>query len=116
MRLAILLDVADHPGSTTTEVRKRIDKPRATVDRQLQSLHMLGLLDCNEDENFAGNGTRWRYSLVSGVDPDVLTITRKVTDYTQEHKKRRGAIPTSHISGNSPPPSADGTLSLEESL
>jgi hypothetical protein len=41
LRLAILDDIATNPGSTTREVRQRLEKPRATVDRQLQSLHML---------------------------------------------------------------------------
>jgi DNA-binding transcriptional ArsR family regulator len=72
MRLAILLDLADHPSSTTTDVRKRIDKPRSTVDRQLQSLHMLGLLVLDEDDEFKGNGKRWLYSLATCVDPGVL--------------------------------------------
>ncbi|CAN5787134.1 hypothetical protein BH18ACT2_BH18ACT2_08080 [soil metagenome] len=106
LRLAILLDVAAHPRSTTTEVRKRIDKPRASVDRQLQSLHMLGLLDCEEPESYSGKGTQWRYSVSDGVDPSVLdpTITRFVTNYTQGHKKERGEtpFPTTHISGDGP--------------
>ena len=33
-----------HPAAARPEVRKRLDKPRATVDRQLQALHMLGVL------------------------------------------------------------------------
>jgi len=70
MRLSILLDVAAHPGSTTTDVRKRIDKPRSTVDRQLQALHILGLVEVDEVDG--GNGVRWMYRLADGIDPDVL--------------------------------------------
>ena len=33
LRLAILLDVAAHPASSTTDVGKRLDKPRSTEDR-----------------------------------------------------------------------------------
>ncbi len=107
LRLAILLDVATHPGSTTTEVRRRIDKPRATVDRQLQSLHMLGLLDCTENESCSGHGTQWRYSVSNGFNADALnpkTIPRNVTNYTQGHEKERSERPfaTTHISGDGP--------------
>ncbi|HZK37200.1 MAG TPA: DUF3854 domain-containing protein [Aeromicrobium sp.] len=74
LRLAILDDVAANPESTTAEVRKRIDKPRATVDRQLQALHMLGVLTVAEEEGvWAGKpATFWKYSLTDGIDPDVL--------------------------------------------
>ena len=50
LRLAIIDDIADHPWSTPTEVRKRLGKPRATVDRQLQALHILGVADLEEIE------------------------------------------------------------------
>jgi len=105
MRLAILLDVAEHQGATTSQVRKRIGKPRSTVDRQLQSLNMLGLLDCIEDEEHTGRGSSWRYSLADGVDPDVLTITKFVSEYAYGHKKekREGSISPTHISGDGPP-------------
>lgn len=74
LRLAIIDDVADRPGSSTAEVRKRVGKPRATVDRQLQALHMLGVLDCEEqDVKWAGrDGVRWSYSLADGIDPHAL--------------------------------------------
>ena len=45
LRLAIIDDLAAHPYSTPTDVRKRLGKPRATVDRQLQALHMLDVVD-----------------------------------------------------------------------
>ncbi len=74
LRLAILDDVAAHPDSTTSEVRRRLAKPRSTVDRQLQALHILGVLACDEEEvEWTGRGaTRWRYSLAKGVDPNAL--------------------------------------------
>jgi uncharacterized membrane protein len=50
IRLQIIDDLAQHAGSTATDVRRRLNKPRATVDRQLQSLHMLGVLDVAEEE------------------------------------------------------------------
>jgi hypothetical protein len=74
LRLAILDDVAAHPGSCTKDVRQRIGKPRATVDRQLQALHMLEVLSCEETETrHAGRpATLWRYQLAAGINPDVL--------------------------------------------
>ena len=51
LRLAILADVAAHPDTLTRACRERLGKPRATVDRQLQALHMLGVLTCTEEEH-----------------------------------------------------------------
>lgn len=74
LRLAILDDVARFPGTLTRDVRRRLGKPRSTVDRQLQSLHMLGVLGCDEEEmeTFGRPVTLWRYHLADGIDPDVL--------------------------------------------
>jgi hypothetical protein len=81
LRLAILDDVAANPESTTADVRKRIGKPRATVDRQLQALHMLGVLEVDEEERvWAGKAaTVWRYRVADGIDPDALS-TKSVPD------------------------------------
>ena len=74
LRLAIIDDVAKYPESSTQEIRKRLAKPRATVDRQLQALHMLGVLDCDEQEmHLAGKDvTRWYYRLSDGIEPTAL--------------------------------------------
>ncbi|WP_185994854.1 ArsR family transcriptional regulator [Nocardioides campestrisoli] len=72
LRLAVLVDLHANPGSTTQEVRRRIDKPRATVDRTLQALHMLGLATLQELEQ-GPTRTVWRYSLARDVDIDALT-------------------------------------------
>ncbi|MGW5339172.1 hypothetical protein ACWEQD_12205 [Rhodococcus pyridinivorans] len=72
LRLAIVDDLAMHPESSTTEVRKRLGKPRSTVDRQLQALHMLEVLECEEENTSNGSGTVWRYSLADGIDPHTL--------------------------------------------
>lgn len=77
LRLAIVDDLAALPEKTTTaDIRKRIDKPRNTVDRQLQALHMLGVLTVNEEETtIAGRDViRWHYSLADGIDPSALTL------------------------------------------
>lgn len=70
LRLAIIDDLSKNPGSTTTDVRKRIGKPRTTVDRQLQALDMLDVLDCTEEER--PERSRWFYSLADGIDPEAL--------------------------------------------
>lgn len=74
LRLALIDDVAAHPGTSTKEARRRLEKPRTTVDRQLQSLHMLGVLVCDEEETerFGKETTVWRYRLADGIRPDVL--------------------------------------------
>lgn len=78
LRLSIVDDLAAHPDSTTAEVRKRLGMPRATVDRQLQALHMLGVLEVDEQEGeHRGQAvTRWRYTLSGAVDPAALDVSR----------------------------------------
>lgn len=88
LRLAILDDVAEHPASTATEVRRRLDNPRATVDRQLQSLHILGVLCCDESERDGGKGITWRYTLEPGTDPSALRPSPDLSPHTLEHSKR----------------------------
>ncbi|MBB0990218.1 ArsR family transcriptional regulator [Dietzia sp. SLG510A3-30A2] len=73
LRLAIIDDVSVNPRAATKEVRKRLDKPRTTVDRQLQALHLLGVLTVFEDESMSG-GITWRYSLGEGIDPTALHV------------------------------------------
>ncbi|MGK2880440.1 MAG: hypothetical protein ACSLE6_06465 [Mycobacterium sp.] len=74
LRLAIIDHLAAHPGDGTSDVRKRLDKPHTTVDRQLRSLHMLGVITCSESD---GRDQRrgWSYRLNDGVRPDALALT-----------------------------------------
>ena len=72
LRLAIIEDLAGYPHSSTSEVRKRLDEPRNTVDRQLQALHILGVVTVDEEEYSADGRSRWFYTLADGVDPSVL--------------------------------------------
>jgi hypothetical protein len=76
LRLAVLVDVSAHPKSRTSDVRKRLQKPRNTIDRELQALHILGLL-VQEEALAPGAGEiggGWLYSLTPEVDPNVLSI------------------------------------------
>jgi hypothetical protein len=74
LRLAILDDIAAHPKSQTYDVRRRLGKPRATVDRQLQALHILNVLTCDEEEGWYGGKpvNKWLYRLARGISPTVL--------------------------------------------
>lgn len=112
LRLAIIDDIAANPDSSTAEVRKRIGKPRATTDRQLQALHMLGVLECDEEEaTWAGRDvTRWTYRLAEGIEPGALN-PKSVPDLAvhtpNPHRSREGdpgglRIPTAK-SGTVPP-------------
>lgn len=85
IRLEILEDVAANPWTPLREVVKRVDKPRSTVDRQLQALHLLGLVTVDEEVTTGGlalkETTTWRYTLANGVDvaaiADPTTTTKK---------------------------------------
>ena len=78
LRLSVLLDVADHPDSRTSEVTKRLQSPRSTIDRTLQELHLLGLVVVDE----ADDGRGWHYTLASSVDEHAVTLLRPITGKT----------------------------------
>jgi hypothetical protein len=72
LRLAIIDDLSKKPDSSPSDVRRRLNKPWHTVDRQLQALHMLEVLDCDEVAYGDQGKSRWLYSLADGIHPDVL--------------------------------------------
>ena len=77
LRREILLDVATNPGSRPGDVRKRVGRPWRTVKREMESLYMLRLLQCVEEEEEAPAygekmRTTWRYSLAANFDRDTL--------------------------------------------
>lgn len=117
LRLGILLDVADHPDTTVRDVRRRLDKPRATVDRQLQALHMLNVLACTEqEETYRGRDiTLWRYRLADGIDltaldpdavPDHFDLPEKLP-YGVMGTKESEVIALGNFSGTSKAPCGD---------
>ncbi len=75
LRLQIIEDVAAHPYSPTREVRKRLGKPRTTIDRQLQALEMLGVLEMEEVAGWhAGKSVNvWHYTIAKGIDVSPLS-------------------------------------------
>jgi hypothetical protein len=75
LRLTVLQDLEQHPNSLVIDIRRRLQKPRATTDRTLQALHILGLLRCREQEQERGGKTvqtRW-YSLANSVSLRVVS-------------------------------------------
>jgi hypothetical protein len=91
LRLLILGDLLDNPNSTTTEVQKRLQRPRTTVDRSLQEFQLLGLVVMDD------TGTHgWRWSLSPEVDRAVLRslVTRNVTTPGVGVKEEQAHLPT----------------------
>jgi hypothetical protein len=79
LRLEILLDVAANPGSRPSDVRKRIGQPWSTTKREMEAMHLLRILTCDEETEQATDGegkitekTRWRYRLGDGYDRETL--------------------------------------------
>jgi len=78
LRLEILLDLAKHPRSRAIDTVRNIGKPYRTIRRELEGLHTLGPLLCQEEQSVADEDkTIWRYSLAAGFDRDtLLTMAR----------------------------------------
>jgi hypothetical protein len=74
LRLAIMDDLAANPHSRTIDVRRRLDKPRNTIDRQLHALHMLGVLICDELEDEGRQRSVWYYDLATGINPAAIRV------------------------------------------
>jgi predicted transcriptional regulator len=74
LRLDVLRDVAANPNSKVIDVRRRLQKPRATIDRVLQALHILGLLVCEEEEAERAGRTVHirRYGLAEDINLAVI--------------------------------------------
>ncbi len=104
LRLELLGNVLANPYSRTTEIAKRLQKPRQSVDRALQELHLIGLLNIAEDTS-----PGWRYHLTPDLDVPALQslVTRKVTTPGVRVKKESPAtrLPTD-ISGDGEPDTA----------
>jgi hypothetical protein len=75
LRCQILLDVGANPDSEPQQVHRRLGRPRHTVRRELEALHMLRLLHCDEDDVADAKGkihTVLKYSLDDAFDHDTL--------------------------------------------
>jgi len=80
MRLEILLDLAEHGWSRPWDVRKRIQRPRSTVKREMEALYLLNVLR-SEEEELTGNDGKLRlsvsYDLVPEFDREMLKAMSK---------------------------------------
>ena len=77
LRLEVLLDVAEHPHARVIDIRRRLEKPRATTDRTLQALHIMGLLTCEEIPEIGITGKQVHvryYSIANGINLSDLTV------------------------------------------
>ena len=79
LRREILLALADEPRSRAIDVCHAITKPLRTVRRELEALHMLGLLRCDEEQSVVDeNKTIWRYSLADNFDRKTLQFMARL--------------------------------------
>ena len=72
LRLRIINHLAGAPRSTTTDVRKALQEPERTVDRELQALQLLRVVRCVEAPVGAFD-RRWLWLLADGINPQVLS-------------------------------------------
>jgi Toprim domain len=88
LRMDILQDLAANPASRAADVAKSITRPWMTVRRELEALHMLRLLRCDEERTGpigSEEKTVWRYSLGDTYDKDTLkTMKRESASSAQE--------------------------------
>jgi hypothetical protein len=78
LRLSIVADIFDHPGSTSRECASRINMPVRSVARVLNELQCLDLLTTGSDANRSG----YLYYMHPQVDADRLgkLVGRNVSD------------------------------------
>lgn len=76
LRLEILQDLARHPDSLSLNIARRLNKPRSTVRRQAQALHLLGVLTARVTEERGGK-ERTHYRLASAISLDCLLCPEK---------------------------------------
>jgi hypothetical protein len=115
LRLAIIDHLAANPGDSTAAVRKGIDKPWTTVNRQLEALHTLGVLDVEEVEYQEGK-RRWYYTLAEGISPDVFSpelLLPTNRQHKEESETETGAVDpgiATHKSGEESPAPDDAAM------
>jgi hypothetical protein len=89
LRCQILLDIAANPKAEPHEVHRRIGRPRHTVRRELEALHMLRLLQCEETDetNDKGKYVRTIYEYSLGKDFDRATLLAMTTPAPPEDER-----------------------------
>ncbi|OBA83692.1 hypothetical protein A9W99_07485 [Mycobacterium sp. 1164966.3] len=78
LRLQILNHLEKESQQTTTDVRRALQKPHNTIDRELQAMQLLGVVTCAEEQRYNDFGAeakpKWRWSLAPGLNPGVLVM------------------------------------------
>jgi hypothetical protein len=90
LRLSIMIDVAINPKSRPGDTRHRLSKPWRTTQREMEGLHMLGILRCDEEKHETKAGdtkTSWLYSLAENFDRRTLLAMAGISE--EEAAKRR---------------------------
>lgn len=105
MRALVLADVTQNPGTPCRDVVRRIQRPRSTVDRTLQELHLIGLLSVSGSEM----DSAWRYHLAADVDEAAMRRLLLDDLASQECQELDAPFsypdtPCSDISGEQDPP------------
>lgn len=75
LRLEILKALQARPGLRTVDITKLLQKPRNTVRRELDALHVLGLVTYDVEPYKRRDGqesSQWVYELADGMSPLVL--------------------------------------------
>jgi hypothetical protein len=102
LRLRVLADVNYHPMARTSDVVKRLQLPRQTVDRTLQELHLLELLIV-DDEPYGDGKHRWLYQVADTIDsPTLANLTRNVTTQVRAPNLTRNVTPPVERTGGNP--------------
>jgi hypothetical protein len=74
LRLRILEDIATNGPSTIAQVTRRLNKPRSSVKRQLESLYALEVLNLDPSKTRGISGAESPYCLVEGINAAVLAL------------------------------------------
>ena len=86
-KLEIVDWLAVHNSGNANEVAVGVDKPYNTTNRQLQELHLLGVVTRAKITG-SDSQNRWHYRLADGIDPAVLK---------SEAISRFGSSPRKHL-------------------
>lgn len=93
LRLEVLEDVAANPWARLSDIVKRVQKPRPTVDRQLQALHLLEILTIDEEITTSGfsqrENTTWRYTVADGIDVASIALAQTPDTLTTKEKRKK---------------------------
>ena len=94
LRLKVLEDLAAHPWSNINSVRKRLQKPHATINRTIQSLHVLGVVEEREVDELSGSGKPVKARLFN------VESSFDVSDLRPMNPKSAGQSGTGNIDGH----------------